>query len=409
MYFLNHDQDTRLFIANVELATGTDADTAVGDALWQYNTVFQNGNLQGSIDLEPAPFQLAASSRVTTIAGAKSLAFSGRVPVNDPDSTAAELTFAAELKAGETSYGTLVMATDGSYTFTPDAGLDASAGALTSTYAVTVTDEGGRSDTEDMTITIEANVAPVIVVEAVSDLVIHGFSFAGPAVVELRAMDTNSYDEITFTLGTTGDVNLFEIDEDLGVVRLKPVDRASFTTPDKGYYELDLIATDLQGASTTKSIRVNIAEEIDAPNENIDDSDETNDLYDSGPGADTMIGRQGAVTDRFLVETAEGARAVDIVKSFNAGTGINKIVVEAVDGVDVSAIDLSTITAEAFKTATNLSVQQLTETTPDTIHKAQITWTDPNDATNSEVVMIVESVIDNSGDYDFGFTDFELI
>jgi len=161
----------------------------------------------------------------------------------------------------------------------------------------------------------------------------------------------------------------------------------------------------LQGASTTKSIRINIAEDIGAPNENIDDNDETNDLYASGPGADTMNGRFGAETDRFLVETAEGARAVDIVKSFNAGTGINKIVV---DVADPSSIDLSTVTAEAFKTATNLSVEKMGDGV-NTAFSAQITWTDPNDATNSEVVMIVEGVTDNLGEYDFGFTYFEFI
>jgi VCBS repeat-containing protein len=89
---------------------------------------------------------------------------SGKVTAEDVDGDT--LTFTAALKEGETDYGTFDIDNDGNWTFQLDNAAVQSLAKdeeVTVTYTVTVTDEHGATDTQDVTITITGtNDAPVI-------------------------------------------------------------------------------------------------------------------------------------------------------------------------------------------------------------------------------------------------------
>ena len=343
---------------------------------------------------------LDAGSRVTIVAGDTD-AILGQVPGTDPDGDDGALTYSQVLKAGETSYGTLTMAADGSYSYTLDnsnAAVTALTGgsSLTSTYSVTVTDSGGLSATADMTITIEGNVAPVISSDAPHTVVF--LSYLGAGIYQPVVTDGNSFD--TYTLSVSGtDAALFEIRGGTAI-RLKAVDEAAFSLPAKGYYEFTVTATDKVGLTGTQDVVLGLKDILDKPNIGTDTpTDATDDYYGNlGAGSDDMFGRFGEV-DRFIVETDEKLRAPDMV--FNATvTGEDKIVTDVADTVDTT-----TITAANFTEKTGLRFEQITTTTVDgDMHDTHIIW----NATD-EVVMIVDGPVDGFGAYAFDFTDFEFI
>ena len=200
------------------------------------------GSATGSVSIAVAPVNDAPVAASAVASTAEDVPLVGTLAATDIDGDALVYSLAAG-----SSQGSVVVNADGTYTYTPAADFNG-----VDSFAYTVTDAAGVTDTATISITVEpVNDAPVATTTAIStteDTV---------AVGTLAAIDADG-DALTFSLAA---------DATHGSVTVA-ADGAYTFTPDAEYADGDSFTytvVDAAGASTTATVAVTMAPVNDAP------------------------------------------------------------------------------------------------------------------------------------------------
>ena len=170
---------------------------------------------------------------------------SGRVNGTDVDGDA--LTYS---KATDPANGTVVVNSDGTYTYTPNLDYNGS-----DSFTITISDGKGGTVTVPVTITIGSlNDAPIVPSTTINRTTLEDTSFSG----QLTATD-NDGDPLTFTVGANPGKGAVTIDQTTGLFTYTP--NANATGTDS--FTVDV--SDGKGGITTVTINVNITPVNDAP------------------------------------------------------------------------------------------------------------------------------------------------
>ncbi|MCA0422558.1 MAG: tandem-95 repeat protein [Proteobacteria bacterium] len=171
---------------------------------------------------------------------------------NDSDPNGDTLTFTQTSAAAN---GTVSLATDGSFSYTPNTGFSG-----TDTFTYSVSDGNGGSDTATVTITIPANSPPV----AGDDTFNGNFNAAYSSTVATNDSDPNG-DTLTYTLGT-GPTN--------GTISLNT--NGTFTyTPNTGYSGQDSFTysiSDGNGGTDTATATITVTGTVNNPPDAVNDA-----------------------------------------------------------------------------------------------------------------------------------------
>jgi hypothetical protein len=209
--------------------------------------------------------------------------------------------------------GTFDVASDGSFTYTPDAGF---VGTETVTYTIT---DGFASASGELIVAVE-NAAPELV-------------GAGPFVVSENLAEAGTVtaedpdgDALTFFIAGGADADVFDIDPDAGTLTFR--NAPDFENPtdadDDNVYEVEIGVTD-GIASTAVATAVTVTDEDEAGRTEIvgtpgndfligTDADER--FVSLGGGIDRMIGGGGADEFVFGAELDNGLRERDIIYDY---------------------------------------------------------------------------------------------
>ncbi len=256
--------DTLTFTQTSAAANGTVSLATDGSFSYTPNTGFSgtdtftysvsDGN--GGSDTATVTITIPANSPPVagddTFNGNFNAAYSSTVATNDSDPNGDTLTYA--LGTGPTN-GTVTLNTNGSFTYTPNAGYSG-----TDTFTYSISDGNGGSDTATVTITIPANSPPDAVNDAFGTLYETSFS----DTVATNDSDPNG-DTLTYTLGT-GPTN--------GTVTLNT--NGTFTyTPNTGYSGQDSFTysiSDGNGGTDTATATITVTGTVNNPPDAVNDA-----------------------------------------------------------------------------------------------------------------------------------------
>ncbi len=179
----------------------------------------------------------------------------------DPDTPLTDLTVSA---VGTPLNGTAAIATDGTVTYTPDAGFSG-----TDTFTYTVTDPEGNTDTGSVTVTVGTDPDPGSDPVAVDDT--GSTAVATPVTIDVRANDTDADTPLT-------DLTVTAVGTPLNGTAAIAGDGTVTYTPDAGFTGTDTFTytiTDPGGNSDTGSVTVTVSADPNGDPVAVDDAAST--------------------------------------------------------------------------------------------------------------------------------------
>ena len=180
---------------------------------------------------------------------------------------------------------------------------------------VTVTDSGGLSDVQDLTVTVgNANEDPVITsVSAIS------VAENTTSVLSVAASDEDG-DTPSYSIAGGADAALFTIDATSGALSF--VNAPDFEAPgDAGsdnVYDVDVSASDGNGGSVTQSLQVTVTDVVEGPSPNLVFGTEGSDRAVLGTDGDDIINSLGGRSDK--ITGFGGADVFDFSTSSDNGS-----------------------------------------------------------------------------------------
>ena len=277
-------------------------------------------------------------------AGDQDTVISGSVADNDTTLSGGTLTYAA---AGDVQNGSLTFNTDGTYSYTPEAGFS---GTDSFDYVVTDTDSG-ESFTQTVTLTVAAvNDAPVAVddvVTAQEDVLLENINVLGN--------DTDSDgNPLTVTNAVSAAGGVVTINADGTLSYQAP---ANFTGPDTINYTID----DGAGGTSTAVVNIDVAPVADlAAADDFNTGDEDTVISGSVADNDTTLSGgaltyavESTVENGALTFNADGSYEYVPNSNFNGADSFTYVVTDADSGESLTQSVTLTVDAVSDLTATD--------------------------------------------------------